>query len=241
VNFWRVVEEVAHRAGEAVGVAHGVDGQRGDVRGEAEALALEGGAAGLDGAARDGGEVVARVDEAHAPGLELRHVEERVDGAAEAGEGLVHRGDGALLRGGERAELAPLEEAHVPDERRQRRRELVRHVAVELPAQPVGLHQLRVGVGELVHLGLEVRGDAAPLRAQGPRALRRPLVVGGLGGVSRWPPRKESTVRAKVRASMGLPRKPSQPTAREVARSPSAVMATMGTPGIRPRRRSATS
>ena len=52
---------------------------------------------------------------------------------------------------------------------------------------------------------------------------------------SRWPLRKPSTVRAKVRASMGLARKPSHPTASEVLRSPSAVMATRGVVGMRPR------
>ena len=47
---------------------------------------------------------------------------------------------------------------------------------------------------------------------------------------SRWPERYRRTSAAKLRASMGFWMKPSQPTAKLVSRSPSAVMATMGTP-----------
>ena len=59
---------------------------------------------------------------------------------------------------------------------------------------------------------------------------RSPVVSAETIWRSRWPARYCPTCQANFRASMGFCMKPSQPTAKLVSRSPSAVMATIGTP-----------
>ena len=79
---------------------------------------------------------------------------------------VVHRAESLLLRLREIAELLVDEHAEVADDRRERGRELVRDVAVELGAELLDLAEALVRGGQLGDLLFEVGHDAARLDAQ---------------------------------------------------------------------------
>ena len=106
------------------------------------------------------------MEEAHLAGLETGHVDEVVELRAQAPHAVIHRAQRLALRLARLAELLVHEHAQVADDRRQRRRELVRDVAVELGAEALHVAEPLVGRRQLGDLLLEVGDDAPALLAQ---------------------------------------------------------------------------
>ena len=90
-------------------------------------------------------QVIGGEGEAQPAGLQLRHVEEVVDRVAQPPEGAVHAAHGLALGLREGPELFAHQQPEVAHQRGERRGELVAHVAIELPAQAVGLARCEAG------------------------------------------------------------------------------------------------
>ena len=91
---------------------------------------------------------------------------EIIEHGAQPADAIVHGAERLHLRLRHFAELFVGHHAQVPDDRRQRRRQLVADVSVELRAQPIHVAQALVRGRELRHLLFEVRDDALALHAQ---------------------------------------------------------------------------
>src|SRR5215467_4370483 len=83
-------------------------------------------------------------------GLDAREVEDPVDELQEMRAAVVDRADVGLLPLGQLAVQPVKQHLREPDDRIERRPELVRHARQELRLQPARLHELSVRVGELL-------------------------------------------------------------------------------------------
>ena len=121
------------------------------------------------------------MEELHAARLQAGHVDEVVERAPQAPHAVVHRAKRLELRLAHVAELLVDEHLQVAHYWRERRRQLVRDVPVELRPEALDDAKALVRGGQLRDLLLEVGDDATALEAQalacrvGRRRKRRPL------------------------------------------------------------------
>src|SRR5713101_8445710 len=89
-------------------------------------------------------------DHLELPGLDTGEVEDAIDELEEVGATVVYRADVRLLSLRQLAVEAVQQHLREADDGVERRPELVRHAGQKLGLEPAGLHELRVGFGELL-------------------------------------------------------------------------------------------